>query len=212
MFNYHHGSTDLLKLSLGCLNFCYLRDFFDGRPNCVLHSLVDFNVTVELSGHEFFHEFTFALELNLFRTLGLIVKEFSVQVEHHVFCNLLHVLINIFVQQRVVIQFHSHAFIEIKEQFRKPSVLLVIVREELITDASFFDFVNEVNNVYDFEFVLVLVEARDQSHINFLGKVLLFRDWHWAHWLNIVLLSFNSCRPVHTEVWYFLILKDLCLP
>lgn len=114
MFDYHYCRPQLLQLSPRCLSLCDLRGFLNRELPGVFALFID--IDLKSFFVHFLHLVASALELNLLWTPLLAVEEFSMEVEHDVFGDLLHILVDVLVQQRVFFQLVAHVFVEVLEK------------------------------------------------------------------------------------------------
>lgn len=138
----------------------------------MLALLVDFNL--EGFFRQLLHNVTLLLKFDLVRRPDLAEKELSIEVEHDVFCDLLHVLVDVLVQQGVCLQLDPHFLIEILEQLRKARVLQIALLQKLVAHHSLSDLADEVIDAFDLKFELLLVVTRDLCFVDDVAGIVTF--------------------------------------
>jgi hypothetical protein len=104
----------------------------------------------------------------------LAEEELSIEVEHDVLRDLLHVFIDVLVQQGVSLQLDPHLLVEVLEQLRKARVLQITLLQKLVAHHSLADLADEVIDAFDLEFELLFVVTRDLCFVDDVAGIVTF--------------------------------------
>ena len=96
------------------------------------------------------------------------------QREHTVLGQLLHILINLFLEYRVILHLKTALCVEVSEAFREACPLGITVMEELVAYLNLLHFGYELRHTLNYILVLMLKVARDFLRVSVLWELVSF--------------------------------------